>query len=149
MNFPDCRDVISVHVVLCAPVRGAAGGATSAELWCFCCESRFALPDGQGKRGISGRKGMGFEKLKLPAAAVLVCMAFFVTFMQVKANEETDDPVSPSAVWSPDSDDLDDIAKACQTEPAARYGNCFVDQMGSLASSEAVAFSQALLQQAS
>jgi len=91
---------------------------------------------------------MGFEKLKLPAAAVLVCMAFFVTFMQVKANEETDDPVSPSAVWSPDSDDLDDIAKACQTEPAARYGNCFVDQMGSFASSEAVAFSQALLQQA-
>jgi hypothetical protein len=90
---------------------------------------------------------MGFEKLKLPAAAVLVCMAFFVTFMQVKANEETDDPVSSSSVWSPDSDDLDDIVKACQTEPAVRYGNCFVDQMGGFASSEAVSFSHALLQQ--
>jgi hypothetical protein len=91
---------------------------------------------------------MEFKKLKLPAAAVLVCMAFFVTFIQVKANEDTDDPVSPSTVWSPDGDDLDDIAKACQTEPAARFGKCFVDQMGSFASSEAVSFSQALLQQA-
>jgi hypothetical protein len=90
---------------------------------------------------------MGFEKLKLPAAVALVCMAFFVTFMQVKANEETDDPVSPAAVWSPDGDDLDDIAKACLAEPAAAYSNCFLDQMGSFASSEAVSFSQTLFQQ--
>lgn len=90
---------------------------------------------------------MEFKKLKLPAAVVLVCMAFFVTFIQVKANEDTDDPVGPSAVWNPDSSDLDDIAKACQTEPAAGYGRCFVDQMGAFASSEAVSFSQALLLQ--
>ncbi|MGC2695881.1 MAG: hypothetical protein WA738_08820 [Candidatus Angelobacter sp.] len=89
---------------------------------------------------------MTFAKLKLPAALALVCMAFFVTFLQVKANEETDDPVSQSSVWTPDSDDLSDIAQSCKAEDPAGYNKCFVDQMGSFASSEAVAFSQTLMQ---
>ena len=82
---------------------------------------------------------------KVPAALALVCGAFFVTFLQVKANEETDDPVSEAAVWTPDADDLPEIAQSCPAAETPAYNKCFVDQMGSYASSEAVAFSQALL----
>jgi hypothetical protein len=88
---------------------------------------------------------MGFAKLRLPAVLGLICIAAFVNFLQVKANEETDDAVSPSAIWTPDDDDLADIVQACQTE--ADYNKCFVDQMGDFASSDAVSFSQSLLEQ--
>jgi hypothetical protein len=88
---------------------------------------------------------MDFGKLRLPAALVLICVASFVTFLQVKANEETDDPVGPAAIWSPDADDLSDIAQSCNAEPD--YGRCFLDQMENFASSEAVEFSQSLLEQ--
>jgi hypothetical protein len=74
-------------------------------------------------------------------------MAFFVTFMQVKANEETDDPVNSSAVWNPDNNELSDIAQACQGHSGPAYNKCFIDQMGGYASSEAVAFSQSLVEQ--
>src|SRR5215813_5583972 len=89
---------------------------------------------------------MGLAKLKLPVALALVCMAFFVTFMQVKANEETDDPVGSSSVWSPEDGDLEDIAQSCKSEPSATHEKCFVDQMGDYASTEAVAFSDFLLE---
>lgn len=95
----------------------------------------------------TGKEVMGLAKLKLPVALALVCMAFFVTFMQVKANEETDDPVGASSIWSPESDDLADIAQSCKAESATEHSKCFVDQMGSYASSEAVSFSEFLLQQ--
>lgn len=88
---------------------------------------------------------MGFRKLRLPAVLALICIAAFVNFLQVKANEETDDAVSPSAVWTPDDDDLADIVQACETK--ADYGKCFVDEMGNFAPSEAVSFSQSLMQQ--
>ena len=88
---------------------------------------------------------MGFRQLRLPAVLVLICIAAFVNFLQVKANEETDDAVSPGAVWSPDDDDLADIVQACQ--PEADYNRCFVDQMGDFAPSEAISFSQSLLEQ--
>jgi hypothetical protein len=90
---------------------------------------------------------MGLMRLKIPAALALVCTAFFVTFLQVKANEETDDPVSAAAIWSPEDDDLIEIEQSCQGEPAASYGKCFVEQMGGFASSDAVAFSQSLIAQ--
>jgi len=90
---------------------------------------------------------MGIAKLKLPAAVVLVCVAFFVTLMQVKANEETDDAVGESAIWRPEAGDLEDIAQTCKTEASPDYTKCFVDQMGSLASSEAVLFTQTLVQE--
>jgi hypothetical protein len=89
---------------------------------------------------------MGLMRLKIPAALALVCTAFFVTFLQVKANEETDDPISPSAIWSPEDGDLAEIEQSCQAEPAPSYGKCFVEQMGGFASSEAVAFSQSLIE---
>src|ERR1041385_6003445 len=88
---------------------------------------------------------MGFRQLRLPAVLVLICIAALVNFLQVQANEETDDAVSPSAIWSPDDDDLADIVQACQ--PEADYNRCFVDEMGDFASSEAVSFSQSLLEQ--
>ena len=88
---------------------------------------------------------MGFRQLRLPAVLVLICIAAFVNFLQVKANEETDDAVSPAAVWSPDDDDLADIVQTCQ--PAADYNRCFVEEMGDFAPSEAVSFSQSLLEQ--
>jgi len=88
---------------------------------------------------------MGFAKLRLPAVLALVCIAAFVNFLQVKANEETDDAVSPSAIWTPDDDDLADIVQACQAE--TDYSRCFIDQMGNFAPSEAVSFSQSLLEQ--
>jgi len=90
---------------------------------------------------------MGITKLRLPVVLALICGAAFINFLQVKANEETDDFVSPGAVWTPDDDDLADIVQAC--EAAVDYGTCFVDQMGSLAPSEAVSFSQSLLEQGS
>ena len=92
-----------------------------------------------------GRWAMGFTKLRLPAVLALIGVAAFINFLQVKANEETDDLVSPAAVWTPDDDDLADIVQACQNE--ADYGRCFVDEMGNLAPSEAVSFSQSLLKE--
>jgi hypothetical protein len=88
---------------------------------------------------------MGLTKLRLPAVLGLICIAAFINFLQVKANEDTDDAVSPSAVWTPDDDDLADIVDTCQSE--ADYGRCFIDQMDNYAPSEAVSFSQSLLQQ--
>jgi hypothetical protein len=88
---------------------------------------------------------MGFTKLRLPAVLVLICLAAFVNFLQVKANEETDDVVGPAAVWTPDDDDLADIVDACHAK--ADYGRCFVDEMSNLAPSDAVSFSQMLLRQ--
>jgi hypothetical protein len=88
---------------------------------------------------------MGFTKLRLPALLGLVCIAAFINFLEVKANEETDDVVSPAAVWSPDDDDLADIVDACQS--ATDYGRCFVDEMGNFAPSDAVSFSESLLRQ--
>src|ERR1051326_7537184 len=90
---------------------------------------------------------MGLTKLRLPVVLALIGMAAFINFLQVKANEETDDAVSPTAVWTPDDDDLADIVQAC--DGAVDYGRCFVDQMGSLAPSEAVSFSESLLEQGS
>lgn len=88
---------------------------------------------------------MGLTKLRLPAIVGLICVAAFVNFLEVKANQETDDVVSAAAVWNPDEDDLADLGDACRNE--ADYGRCFIDEMGNFAPSEAVAFSHALLQQ--
>ncbi|HZD93780.1 MAG TPA: hypothetical protein VE133_05970 [Candidatus Sulfotelmatobacter sp.] len=87
---------------------------------------------------------MNFKKLRLLAVLALICAASFVTFLQVKANQETDDPVSPSAVWTPENEDLSEIQQSCSTE--VNYGKCFVARMEILASSEAVSFSKSLLE---
>ncbi len=88
---------------------------------------------------------MGLTKLRLPAILGLICIAAFVNFLEVRANEETDDLVSPAAVWNPDEDDLADIVDNCQS--ASNYGSCFIEEMSNFAPSEAVAFSHSLVQQ--
>lgn len=90
---------------------------------------------------------MNLGKVKLPVVLALICVASFVTFLQVEANQETDDPISAAAVWAPDGDALTEIQQRCQSETSVPYSQCFVDQMGSFASSEAVGFTQSLLDQ--
>src|SRR5438309_6222828 len=96
-------------------------------------------------QGATAGWAMKFWRFRFPAAMALIVIASFVTFMQVKANEETDDPITPSAVWNAESDDLAEIAESCNAE--RDYGRCFVEQMGNFASSEAVAFSRWMLEQ--
>src|SRR6476620_9148377 len=81
------------------------------------------------------------------AAVVVIGVASLVTFLQVEANHETDDQIGDEAVWNAGSDDLHAIDQACKNSSAAEYGECFIDQMGGYASSEAVAFTQLLASQ--
>jgi hypothetical protein len=74
-------------------------------------------------------------------------VASLLTFLQVEANEETDDQISDEAVWNAGSDDLRAIEQVCNNAGAAGYSDCFIDQMGGYASSEAVAFTELLASQ--
>jgi len=89
---------------------------------------------------------MSFRK-RLAAAIAVIGVAWLVTFLQVEANHETDDQIGDEAVWNAGSDDLHAIDQACKNSSAAGYGECFIDQMGGYASSEAVAFTQLLASQ--
>ncbi|HEX9255601.1 MAG TPA: hypothetical protein VF938_08640 [Candidatus Angelobacter sp.] len=89
---------------------------------------------------------MSFRK-RLAAALAIVGVASLLTFLQVEANEETDDQISDDAVWNAGNDDLRAIDQACQNASAAGYSECFIDQMGGYASSDAVAFTQLLASQ--
>ena len=55
-------------------------------------------------------------KSRLLTALALICAASFVTFMEVKANEATDDQISIEAVWTPDSNSLNEIFQACKNQ---------------------------------
>ena len=88
---------------------------------------------------------MSFRK-RLAAALALICVASLLTFLQVEANEETDDQIGDEAVWNAGSDDLRAIDQACNNSSSG-YSECFIDQMGGYASSEAVAFTQLLASQ--
>lgn len=89
---------------------------------------------------------MSFRK-KLVAALAIAGVASLLTFLQVEANEETDDQISEEAVWNAGNDDLRAIDQACKDTSAAGYSECFIDQMGGYASSDAVAFTQLLASQ--
>jgi hypothetical protein len=86
---------------------------------------------------------MSFRK-RLVAALAIVGVASLLTFLQVEANEETDDQISEDAVWNAGTDDLRAIDQACKNASTAGYSECFIDQMGGYASSDAVAFTQLL-----
>jgi hypothetical protein len=88
---------------------------------------------------------MSILKRRLTAAFVVVGVASLVTFLQVEANHETDDQIGEEAVWNAAGDDLNEIAKACDN--SAAYNQCFIEQMGGYASTDAVAFSQLLAAQ--
>jgi hypothetical protein len=88
---------------------------------------------------------MSVLKRRLTAAFVVVGVASLVTFLQVEANHETDDQIGEEAVWNASSEDLNEIGKTC--DKPAEYNQCFIEQMGEYASSDAVAFSQLLAAQ--
>jgi hypothetical protein len=87
---------------------------------------------------------MGLVKHRIAAAVAVISLASLVTFLQVKANHETDDQFGEDAVWNAATDELGEINRACNNSGPAEYGRCFIDQMGDYASSEAVEFSQSL-----
>lgn len=92
---------------------------------------------------------MTLLKRRIAGALAVIGVASLITFLQVEANHETDDQISEEAVWNADPTDLNSISHACKTNDTAQYGDCFIEQMGEYASSEAVAFSQTMASQKS
>jgi hypothetical protein len=90
---------------------------------------------------------MSLVKRRVAAALAIVGLASLVTFLQVEASHETDDQIGEQAVWNAATDDLSEIGKACKNTDPAEYNQCFIEQMGGYASSEAVAFSHFLATQ--
>jgi hypothetical protein len=91
---------------------------------------------------------MSFRK-RFAAALAMVGLASLLTFLQVEANQETDDQIGDEAVWNAGKEDLRAIDLACTNSGAAEYSECFIDQMGEYASSDAVAFTQLMASQKS
>jgi hypothetical protein len=92
---------------------------------------------------------MSVLQRRLTAALLVVGVASLVTFLQVEANHETEDQIGEEAVWNASGDDLNEILKACSGSSSSVYNDCFIEQMGGYASSDAVAFSQLLAAQRS
>jgi len=90
---------------------------------------------------------MSVLKRRLTAALLVVGVASLVTFLQVEANHETEDQIGEEAVWNANVDDLNEVLKACSGSGSSAYNDCFIEQMGGYASSDAVAFSQLLAAQ--
>lgn len=89
---------------------------------------------------------MSFRK-RIAAVLAVAGLASLVTFLQVEANHETDDQISDEAVWNAGKDDLRAIDQSCKNSSETEYDECFIDQMGGYASSDAVAFTQMLASQ--
>lgn len=92
---------------------------------------------------------MTLLKRRIAGALAVIGVASLITFLQVEANHETDDQIGEEAVWNTGLGDLSAISQACKITDAARYRDCFIEQMGEYASSDAVAFTQMLASQKS
>lgn len=92
---------------------------------------------------------MTLLKRRIAGALAVIGLASLITFLQVEANHETDDQVSEEAIWNAGPEDLSAIGQACKITDPARYRDCFIEQMGEYASSDAVAFSQMMASQKS
>ncbi|HEX3154834.1 MAG TPA: hypothetical protein VHV32_09425, partial [Candidatus Angelobacter sp.] len=92
---------------------------------------------------------MTLAKRRIAAAVAVIGVASLITFLQVEANHETEDQIGEEAVWNAGPEDLSAIGQACKMTDAARYRDCFIEQMGEYASSEAVAFTQMIASQKS
>ena len=90
---------------------------------------------------------MSVLKRRLTAAFLVVGVASLVTFLQVEANHETEDQIGEEAVWNASGSDLNEVLKTCSGSHPSAYNDCFIEQMGGYASSDAVAFSQLLAAQ--
>jgi hypothetical protein len=86
---------------------------------------------------------MNWIRVKLPVALLIVGLASYVVFLEVEASSVSDEQISASAVWSPQTGDLAQINQVCRTEQGQAYTRCFIAQMpGYGASPDAVAFTQ-------
>jgi hypothetical protein len=85
---------------------------------------------------------MNLLKRRIAGALAVIGVASLITFLQVEANHETEGQIGEEAIWSAGPEDLGAISQACTTTDATRYRDCFIEQMGEYASSEAVAFTQ-------
>jgi len=92
---------------------------------------------------------MTLLKRRIAGSLAIISVASLITFLQVEANHETDDQIGEEAIWNASPEDLSAISQACKTNDLARYRDCFIDQMGEYASSDAVAFTQMLASQKS
>jgi hypothetical protein len=90
---------------------------------------------------------MTFVKRRIAAAFAVIGIASLVTVLQVEANHETDDQIGDEAVWSATDSDISAIHQACKNSQPAGFNDCFTEQMGGYASSDAVAFTQQLASQ--
>src|SRR5882757_4258805 len=88
-------------------------------------------------------------KRRIAAALVVIGLASLITFLQVEANHETDDQIGEEAVWTAADSDLNAINQACKNNERAGFSDCFIEQMGEYASSDAVGFTQMLAAQKS
>jgi len=92
---------------------------------------------------------MTLLKRRIAGALAVIGVASLITFLQVEANHETDDQIGEEAIWNAGPEDLNSIGQACKINDAARYRDCFIEQMGEYASSDAVAFAQTMASQKS
>ncbi len=92
---------------------------------------------------------MTLVKRRIAAAVAVIGVASLITFLQVEANHETDDQIGAEAVWDAGAGDLSAISQACKGTDMARYRDCFIEEMGEYASSDAVAFTQMMASQKS
>jgi hypothetical protein len=90
---------------------------------------------------------MTFMRRRMAAALAVIGIASLVTFLQVEANHETDDQIGDEAVWNATDSDVSAINQACKNSEAAGFNDCFIEQMGEYASSDAVAFTEKLVSQ--
>lgn len=92
---------------------------------------------------------MTLLKRRIAGALAVIGVASLITFLQVEANHETDDQISEEAIWNAGPEDLSAIGQACKATDAPRYRDCFIEEMGEYASSDAVAFTQMMASQKS
>jgi hypothetical protein len=92
---------------------------------------------------------MTLLKRRILGALAVIGIASLITFLQVEANHETDDQIGEEAIWNATPGDLGAISQACKATDAARNRDCFIEQMGEYASSDAVAFAQMMASQKS
>src|SRR6476646_10972213 len=115
--------------------------ATFAESQCSCFQNQ-ALGQRENRTGVCE---MTLLKRRIAGALAVIGVASLITFLQVEANHETDDQIGEEAIWNAGAEDLKAINQACKPTDAARYRDCFIEQMGEYASSDAVAFTQMLV----
>ncbi len=69
-------------------------------------------------------------RIKLPVALLIVGLASYVVFLEVEASDESDEPISASAVWDPQATDLARITQVCMAAQGEAYSRCFIEGGG-------------------